>query len=416
MVVLIMGRNSESCSGPSFYAGLMRLALFACVIGCGNSPHGATDAPILDANADGDNPSSLFRAKVDLAAPGNPTFVVLADVNGDGRLDVLTANTNIATLSLFMNATATDATTPEFGNATAITVGRSPACVAVADFNGDGTLDLVTANVAASSASVLFGIGGGAFMPHTDFTTGGSPEFVVVADFDGDGKDDIATANDLDNTVSVLRNTTVALAVTPTFATKLDLATGTVPISLAAADLNGDGKPDLAAGNLTANSISVLLDTTTTMGTPTFATHVDVATGMGPSALVLADVNGDGKPDLAVTDASDNAIAILLDTTPANATTPTFAAKVDVPTGAGPDGLAIGDLDGDGKMDLVTADFGAGSAGVLLAIGMTFAPHLDFASGPRPRAVAIGDLNGDGKPDLVVANGETNTVSIFLAR
>ena len=387
------------------------------VIGCGNSPHNVADAPIADAKiVDSENPSSLFRPKVDLPAPGNPTFLALVDLNGDGRLDLITANTNVASLFVFTNATAVGATTLDFGSASTLTVGMSPACVAIGDFNGDGTIDLVTANVAASSASVLLGIGGGAFTPHTDFTTGNSPEFVVVADFDGDGKDDIATANDLDNTVSVLRNTTVALAATPTFATKLDLATGTVPISLAAADLNGDGKPDLAAGNLTANSISVLLDTTTTMGTPTFATHVDVATGMDPSALVLADVNGDGKPDLAVTDASDNAIAILLDTTPANATTPTFAAKVDVPTGASPDGLAIGDLDGDGKMDLVTADFGAGSVGVVLAIGTTFAPHVDFATGPRPRAVAIGDLNGDGKPDLVVANGETNSVSIFFAR
>ena len=232
-------------------------------------------------------------------------------------------------------------------------------------------------------------------------------------------------ANTNSSTVSILLNTTANGATTPTFAPKVDFTTDYGPLSVSIGDLNGDGKPDLAVANNGSSTASILLNTTATRATtPTFATKVDftTGTGSGPRSVSIGDINGDGKLDLATANGNNRTASILLNTTATGATTPTFATNVDFTTGSNPYSVSIGDFNGDGKPDLATANSGGASnnASILLnttangATTPTFAPKVDFITGSRPTSVSIGDINGDGKPDLAVANYSSNTASIRL--
>ncbi|MEG5013182.1 DUF4347 domain-containing protein, partial [Microcoleus sp. B4-C5] len=142
------------------------------------------------------------------------------------------------------------------------------------------------------------------------------------------------------------------------FPTHVTFATGISPISLSIGDINGDGKPDLAVANRDSNNVSILLNTTAPGATtPTFTTKVDIPTATTSTSVSLGDFNGDGKPDLAVANRNSNTASILLNTTATGATTPTFAPKVDFPTGTNPWPLSIGDINGDDKPDLAVANY-----------------------------------------------------------
>jgi hypothetical protein len=189
------------------------------------------------------------------------------------------------------------------------------------------------------------------------------------------------------------------------FAGKADFATGDCPHSVAIGDLNGDGKPDLAVANWNDNTVSVLPGN----GNGTFGTKTDFATVGFPQPVAIGDLNGDGKPDLAVANVNVNTVSVLLGN--GNGT---FGTKTDFATGYIPHSVAIGDLNGDGKPDLAVANFDW-DVSVLLGNGNgTFGTKTDFATGSHPQSVAIGDLDLDGNPDLAVANLSDNTVSVLL--
>ncbi|WRH67325.1 MAG: FG-GAP-like repeat-containing protein [Planktothrix sp. GU0601_MAG3] len=367
-----------------------------------------------------------FAPKVDFPTGTSPRSVSIGDINGDGKPDLATANAWINTASILLNTTATVATTPTFATKVDFPTGTSPYSVSIGDINGDGKPDLAVANSNSSgTASILLNTTATVattptFATKVDFPTGTHPNSVSIGDFNGDGKPDLATANRFGNTASILLNTTATGATTPTFATKVDFPTSNFPASVSIGDINGDGKPDLATANTNSSgTASILLNTTATGATtPTFATKVDFPTGSSPTSVSIGDINGDGKPDLAVANYVSNTASILLNTTATGATTPTFATKVDFTTGTNPVSVSIGDINGDGKPDLATTNFGSATASILLnttatgATTPTFATKVDFTSGmgipgscggTRPRSVSIGDINGDGKPDLAVA-------------
>ncbi|MEZ2341993.1 FG-GAP-like repeat-containing protein, partial [Microcoleus sp.] len=259
------------------------------------------------------------------------------------------------------------------------------------------------------------------FLYLAEISTGNRPYSVSIGDINGDGKPDLAVANFKSDTASILLNTTPTNATTPTFATKVDFTTGGLPRSVGIGDFNGDSKPDLAVANYFGNTASILLNTTATGATtPTFAPKVDFLTGSFPYSVSIGDINGDGKPDLAVANSFSNTASILLNTTATGATTPTLATKVDFLTGSFPQSVSIGDINGDSKPDLAVANFNGDTASILLnttatgATTPTFATKVDFPTGNRPYSVSIGDINGDGKPDLAVANNGTDTASILL--
>ena len=181
---------------------------------------------------------------------------------------------------------------------------------------------------------------------------------------------------------------------------------------VAVGDFNGDGKPDLAVTNATSNNVSVLLGTGN--GSFTNAPGSPFAVGLTPVRIAVGDFNGDSKLDLVVGNANGNSVSVLLGTGNGsfiNAPGSPFAAS-------NPDGIAVADFNGDGKLDLVVANAVANNTvSVLLGNGngtFTAAPGSPFAVGGNPQGVAAADFNGDGKPDIAVLNGDDSTVSVLL--
>ena len=165
-----------------------------------------------------------------------------------------------------------------------------------------------------------------------------------------------------------------------TFATQQAFATGTAPHGVAAGDLNADGKIDLVATNQSSASVSVLINTTAAGATtPTFATQQSFTVGVNPTSVAIADLDGDGKPDLIVTNASSSTISILRNTTPAGAAVPTFATQQTFATGAYPYSVAAADFDGDGKLDLVVANVGNSDVSVFRNTTAAGATTFTFA-------------------------------------
>lgn len=246
-------------------------------------------------------------------------------------------------------------------------------------------------------------------VPHVAFVTGTSPFSLAVGDVNADGKRDLVVANlgSSAGSVSVLRNTTVTGSASPTFAAKTDFATGPKAYSVAVADLNADGMIDIAVANQAANTVSVLLNTTSAGATTiSFASKVDFATGTDDRSVAIADINADGKPDLVIGNFGANSVSVLRNTTSAGASIPTFAAKTDFAVGTQPIWVATGDFNGDGKSDVAVANNASSSVSVLLnttasgASSVSFSTKVDFATGSAPLSVAVGDVNADGKPDL----------------
>src|SRR5207249_190534 len=220
------------------------------------------------------------------------------------------------------------------------------------------------------------------------FASGTTPLYVTVGDLNGDGKLDLVVANQTSNTVSVLLNTTASGAAIPSFAAKQDFATGTTPVSVTVGDVNLDGKLDLAVANFGASTVSVLLNTTAPgAAIPSFAAKQDFATGANPLSVTVGDLNGDGKLDLAVANQGSTTVSVLLNTTAPGAAIPSFAPKQDFATGAGPPSVTVGVLLRDALPILAVANLGASTVSVLLnttapgAATPSFAPKQDFATG-----------------------------------
>ena len=213
-----------------------------------------------------------------------------------------------------------------------VQVGQQPVAIAAADFDGDGVIDLVTANAGSNNVSVILS---SAINPVT-LATGNHPDAIVAGDFNGDGKADFAVANQNDNDVMVFLGNGDG-----TFKPPVTASVGSSPIALVAGDLNGDLETDLVVLDGASDQATILLSN----GDSTFRTFATYALGSAPSAAVLADMNGDNKLDLVVATAS--ALLVLNGNGDG-----TFGAPVKYTQYAGAASVAAAPFMGDGRMDL----------------------------------------------------------------
>jgi hypothetical protein len=360
-----------------------------------------------------------------------PYQVVSADFNGDGIpdlavLDACSPNPDcgakngvVTTLLGNGNGTFTATATTPAG-------GYDPYGIVVGVFNGDGIPDLAVLDSNDStknfSITVLVGDGTGNFTIKTSGPFTGDHAFALATiDFDGNGILDLAVVNESSNSVTLLRGkgdgTFTALPVS--------LATGIGPHAIAVADFNGDGIPDLAVvndGSSAGGTVTVLLGN----GDGTFtASPTSPETAGCDDSIAVADFNGDGIPDLAVTNGCSNTVTVLL----GNGDGTFLPAAKSPPTGIQPISITVGDFNGDGIPDLATANSGdnankfKGTVTVLLGNGDgTFTPTTTSPVTVAPaKSVAVADFTGDGVSDLAVANvAESDgtyegTVAVLLA-
>ena len=348
-----------------------------------------------------------FAGQSGLFAGGNnPHGVISFDLNGDGKLDLVAANAGSNTLAVLLgNGDGT------FGSATTYPVGTTPKAVAIADLNGDGLPDAVTAEQGSSTISVLLGNGGGTFRSKVSYPTCAQAHESTIADLNGDGKKDIAVACWNGSVVSVLLGSG-----TGSFGAKRDFPSGLAPHSIVAADVNRDGNQDLLVANHDDSTVGYLRGN----GNGTFAAPSAIAVGFHPHSLRVADLNADGKLDVATANDGGDSVSVLLGNGDGS-----FAGHVDYSVGSVPKGVLIADLNGDGKPDIaavntagnfggVTGNPGGDTVSVLLGIGDgTFQSQSRYPTGPAPFAVTAGDFDGDGIVDLATANYGGNTVSVL---
>jgi FG-GAP-like repeat len=357
----------------------------------------ANSVSILLGNGDG-----TFRAHVDRPVGPDPSAIIAADVDRDGRLDLITANANcepspcnFGSISVLLgNGDGTFRAHSDFST------GIVP-YIAVTEVNGDGAADIAIAHgncgffpCGPGSVSILLGNGDGTFSGTAEYTTQRNPSSVTAADFRRTGILDLVVVNQFANTISYLRGDGHGA-----FQPQTVLVSGLASVYAATADFNGDGNADVVTANGT-NTVSVLLGN----GDGTFRSHVDYATGSGPKVVLARDVNGDGKLDLAVLNAGSgfgNSISILLGNGDG-----TFKARTDSPALAFANWMAAGDFNGDGKPDLAVSKDGGfdGPLSILLGNGNgTFQAPVAYAvTAAFPCCIATGDLNGDGKLDLAI--------------
>jgi uncharacterized protein YfaP (DUF2135 family) len=260
-----------------------------------------------------------------------------------------------------------------------------------ADLDGDGKPEIVTAG--ADGVDVLRNQGDGTFAKAVVYPQEGSPVDIVAADLNGDSKLDLVVTNFEAPKARVLLNNGDGTLV-PGADIVLDADSDSYPSALVAADLNGDGHPDLAF-TVVRQLNTTTVDVVFSQGDGTFTAPVSYPVGVASYQLITADLDGDGKPDLAAAIDFDSEVMVLR-----NQGDGSFAAPLSYATGSRPIATAAADLNADGLTDLVfnTLDDGAS---VLLQQESGFATAVNYRPGPLSFSVAVADLNGDGEPDLV---------------
>jgi hypothetical protein len=395
--------------------------------------NGDGNADIVLSNADdgtisvllGNGNGTVNAEPLRYATGGDPWETpILADFNGDGLLDVIVADDYYSLAYLQGYGDGSFRSAPVYDLPNMFDQDTYTYSVASADFNGDGIPDVVVGqdrNFGATGVVVYLGKGDGTFYPGVSYGPSPTLEYVAVADFNGDGIPDIAATDSQNGIVQIfLGNGDGTFSIGLVYPS--DTNDSPYPENVVTGDFNHDGNVDLAIANPGSGTLSVLLGN----GDGTFQMPASYAVpGWAPYFIATADVNGDGYLDLEACAETDDppAIVIML---AHNDNTGTFAAPTFINTTGWPQSVAFGDLNGDGKLDMaVTQTEGTYPGYVSIALGNgngTFGSFTDYPASASdgglgdswPNSLQIFDINGDGNLDLLYLNGDYGTLAVAL--
>ena len=341
--------------------------------------------------------SNIFLLSSSPGVGDGPTRVVSADINGDGRADLISADSLTNKLSILTNDGS-----GRFSPAASPTVGSDPGALAAADVNGDGHIDLISGSSSSALLTVLTNNGSGGFTTASSPSAGAGVDDMAAADVNHDGRMDLVTISEFPDQVSVLTNTAGGWFTVAQTRFVTDVA-----YSVIAADLNGDGWVDIVGANYLSNSVSVL----TNNGNGTFATSVAFFGVAGsPYSVAATDVNGDGSPDL-ISGSSDGTISVLTNNGSASFI---LASSVFTPLGS-VNSIMAADIIGDSRAEIIGAHINAQKLSVLTNNGGgVFAVAYVPPTGFGPISVAAADVNTDNRLDLISANYHVDTLSVLV--
>ena len=342
--------------------------------------------------------AASFQPPISYSVGSGPQDVLAVDLNRDGVLDLVTADTDADQLSVLLGDGSGG-----FGPATAFPTGTSPVALDTADFNLDSNPDLAVAAQGANAASILLGDGNGGFGPPVDYALAAGPRWIAAGDLNEDGLPDVVSSDGKapDLLRVLLGQGGGTMAPGGTFAVGKRITSGTV------ADLDGDGHLDAVVTSRNEGVVFVLLGD----GNGAFAPATAYPSGSSPRDVIVLDVDGDGILDLVTVNAGDSTVAVL-----PGLGSGTFGPPAPYATGNSSTGVLHGDFDGDCVQDLTVVNPASGEVTVLAGDGAGgFGSPESFAVGSDPQGFVMADFNGDLRADLAVVSAVDGTVSVLLS-
>lgn len=335
---------------------------------------------------------------------------ITEDINGDDKTDIVATNYSDATVSIFLNHSSPGSI--NLGKAVKLITDSKVSGLAAADIDGDGKKDIIVVQDISQKMSVFKNMSYDdniIFENKVDFSTGVYPVNVAAADINNDGKPDVIVTNNHESSVSVFKNTSHDGAIS--FASRVDFSVGSSPYGIALQDVNNDGKTDLIIGNQFSNSVSVLVNKST-VSNISFASKKDFIVGTEPYGIAAGDIDGDGKADIITANLTSNNISVLKNTSTGGVVS--FATKQDKEVAESPNHIAFGDVDGDGNADIAVSSSNIGMS-VLKNKSkvntISFDEPVKYDVSGSSESVAVADIDGDYKPDVI--SGVFTNVSVL---